>query len=504
MTKQLLPGNLKGNHIYFIGIKGTGMTALAEIFLSRGAHISGSDTEEKFYTDKILEDLRIPYHEGFSANNLPEKIDFIVHSAAYSIQNNVEMANVSTMDIPLFEYTEALGHLSGTMFSCGIAGVHGKTTTTSIAGTLLKFLNLPGTTLVGSGVAAFGGRSSYTGGEKYFIAETCEYKRHFLHFHPEIIVLTNIETDHMDYFKDYNDIESAFISYINLIPRGGKLIYCSDDIGSSDVASKISLIRPDIVQIPYGEKATGLYKIMFSERREGRNAFQLSGFDCEFLLPVPGKHIILDAAAAIALIVSILEEEGLDIDIEKISEGLEFFGGSKRRSEYKGEYKRILFMDDYGHHPTEIAATLKGLREFYPNKRIIADFMSHTYSRTEALFYGFASCFSDADILVLHEIYSSAREKEGSINGRSLFNEVKKHHNKVYYFHEIEDSFEFYTKLLQKNDLFITIGAGNNWEIGEQLIKHYKGLVGTSFLLGNESYRKSEAMRNDLSNQRRS
>ncbi len=475
MKDKNLPLDIKGRHIYFIGIKGTGMTALAEIFLSKGAIVSGSDTSEKFYTDKILDSLEIIYTEGFSASNLPDKIDFIVHSAAYSIDNNKEMAAVSKLDIPVFEYTEALGQLSGTMFSCGIAGVHGKTTTTSIAGTLLKYLNLPGTTLVGSGVAAFGGRSSYSGGNKYFIAETCEYKRHFLHFHPEIIILTNIETDHMDYFKDYNDIESAFISYINLMPHGGKLIYCSDDKGSNDVSAKISLIRPDIVQIPYGENAAGLYKIIFSDKIEGQNNFRLSGFACDFSLPVPGKHIVLDAAAAIALIVTIMEEEGEALEIKKISEGLKSFGGSKRRSENKGEYRGILFMDDYGHHPTEIAATLKGLREFYPNRRIVADFMSHTYSRTEALFSGFSTCFSDADIVVLHKIYSSAREKEGHINGRTLFDETKKNHNNVHYFHEIEDSFKFYTKLLQKDDLFITIGAGNNWEIGEQLIKYYKG-----------------------------
>ena len=482
MANQKLPSNLQGKHIYFIGIKGTGMTALAEIFLSKKAFVSGSDTIEKFYTDEILDSLEIPYTEGFSVRSLPKNIDFIVHSAAYSIENNVEMAAVFKLDIPVFEYTEALGQLSGTMFSCGIAGVHGKTTTTSIAGTLLKYLNLPGTTLVGSGVAAFGGRSSYSAGDKYFIAETCEYKRHFLHFHPEIIILTNIETDHMDYFKDYSDIESAFISYINLMPLEGKLIYCSDDKGSNDVAGKISLIRPDIQQIPYGENASGLYKIIFSEKREGQNTFQLSGFDCEFSLPVPGKHIVLDAAAEIALIISLIEEEGIGIDIEKISKGLKSFGGSKRRSEYKGEHQGVLFMDDYGHHPTEIAATLKGLKEFYPNRRIIADFMSHTFSRTEALFSGFASCFSDADIVVFHKIYSSAREKEamekkGSINGKTLYQEAGKYHNKVHYFHEIEDSFNFYTKLLQKNDLFITIGAGNNWEIGEQLIEYYKSGV---------------------------
>ena len=474
MKNKKLPLDIKGKHIYFIGIKGTGMTALTEIFLSKGAIVSGSDTVEKFYTDKILDSLKIPYSEGFLEINIPSNIDFVVHSAAYSIQNNVEMAAVSKLDLPVLEYTEALGQLSKTMISCGIAGVHGKTTTTSIAGTLLKHLNLPVTTLVGSGVNSFGGRSSYVGGNKYFVAETCEYKRHFLHFHPEIIVLTNIENDHMDYFKDYNDIEDSFISYIKLLPSGGRLIYCSDDKGSRGAAAKLNKIRPDIRQIAYGETALSPYRITLSKKRDGLNAFRLEGFDCEFKLKVPGKHLVLDAAAAIALTVSILEKEGREPEIKSIANGLSSFTGSKRRSEIKGEHKGVLFIDDYGHHPTEIATTLRGIKEFYPNRRIIADFMSHTYSRTEALFSGFASCFSDADIVILHKIYSSAREKEGRINGRSLFEETKKNHKEVHYFHEIEESFNFYTKLLQENDLFITIGAGNNWEIGEQLIKYYK------------------------------
>ncbi|MCK5268403.1 MAG: UDP-N-acetylmuramate--L-alanine ligase [Spirochaetes bacterium] len=480
MSNQLLPSNLEGKQIYFIGIKGTGMTALAEIFLSKGACISGSDTDEKFYTDKILDSLGILYTEGFSEDNLPGNIDFIVHSAAYSIQNNPEMDAVAKLNLPVFEYSEALGQLSKPMFSCGISGVHGKTTTTAMAGTILKYLNLPVSVLAGSGVDSFGGRSSYVGGNKYFVAETCEYKRHFLHFHPEIIILTNIETDHMDYFKDYNDIEDSFISYMMLLPPGGRLIYCSDDKGSRGAAAKLNKLRPDIRQIAYGETALSPYRVSLSEKRNGINGFRLGGFNCEFTLRIPGKHMVLDAAAAIALTVSILEEEGREPDIKNIAVGLGSFTGSKRRSEIKGEYKGVLFMDDYGHHPTEIAATLKGLRDFYPGKRIIADFMSHTYSRTEALFHDFASCFADADIVVLHKIYSSAREKEGSINGNSLFEETKKNHKKVHYFHEIEDSFNFYTKLLHENDLFITIGAGNNWIIGEQLLKHYKdGLVGS-------------------------
>ncbi len=474
MKKDSIPVDIEGLRIYFIGIKGTGMTALAEIYLNSGALVRGSDTHEKFYTDKILDSLGIPYNEGFSEANINRKYDFIVHSAAYSVSNNIEMREALRLEIPVIEYPEALGQLSSSRFSCGITGVHGKTTTTSLAGSILKGLKMPVTTLVGSGVNAFGGRSSYTGGSKYFLAETCEYKRHFLHFNPDIIVLTNIETDHMDYYKDYDDIEGAFIEYIQLLPHGGRLIYCCDDRGARKAAAKINRLRPDIRQIPYGKSALSPYRIHMSDKKQGLNSFRLEGFDIEFILRIPGEHMVLDAAAAIALTVSIYEEEGLSPDPEGMQRELSLFTGSKRRSEIKGETHGILFMDDYGHHPTEIETTLKGLRDFYPDRRIVADFMSHTYSRTEALFEGFAGCFKDADIVVLHKIYSSARETEGEINGKSLFLKAKEFHPDVHYFHEVDDSFTFYKNILQENDLFITIGAGDNWRIGETLLDYYQ------------------------------
>ena len=479
MLKKDLPLDLNGKKVYFIGIKGTGMTALAEIFQKKGAYVFGSDTEEKFYTDDILNSLGIPFTEGFSKIGLPEEIDIIVHSAAYTPENNTEMAFSSELNIPVLEYTEALGNLSRSMFSCGITGVHGKTTTTSIAGSLLKYLELPGTALVGSGVAAFDGKSSYTGGSKYFIAETCEYKRHFLNFHPKIIVLTNIEKDHMDYYKDYDDIENAFISYMKLLPPAGKVIYCGDDAGAENAVEKMKLIRPDLKFIEYGESAEGPYKIKLIQKSKELNSFTLSGFKQVFSIKIPGRHIVLDAAAAIIVILSILEEENSFPNLDGISSGLLSFGGSKRRLEYKGEYRGIIIMDDYGHHPTEISATLKGLREFYTGRRIVVDFMSHTYSRTLALFDSFSSCFTDADVVIFHKIYSSAREKEqmekkGTINGKNLYEAASKYNKETYYFHEIEDSYNFYLKLLQKNDLFITIGAGNNWIIGDKLIKNFK------------------------------
>ena len=283
----------------------------------------------------------------------------------------------------------------------------------------------------------------------------------------------------MDYYKDYDDIENAFISYMKLLPRGGKVIFCRDDSGAANAIKKMQIFRPDLDIVEYGESATGPYQVKMLQNGKGLNSFTLSGFEQVFSIKIPGRHIVLDAAAALILVLSILEEEKLSANLEAISSGLLSFGGSKRRLEYKGEYRGIIIMDDYGHHPTEISATLKGLREFYPGRRIVVDFMSHTYSRTLALFDSFSSCFTDADVVIFHKIYSSAREKEqmekkGSINGKNLYEAASKYNKETYYFHEIEDSYNFYLKLLQKNDLFITIGAGNNWIIGDKLIKNFK------------------------------
>ncbi len=372
-----------GSRVYMIGIKGTGMCALSELLFHSGIAVSGSDTTETFYTDEILTSLGIPYHEGFNVKNLDERPDLIIYSAAYSPENNCEMEYAIRMDIPMLKYTDALGTFSARFDSSGIAGVHGKTTTTALAGTLIKSLNLPAQILVGSGVSAFGGKSTLSLGQKYFVAETCEYRRHFLSFHPARIVLTSVEWDHQDFFPSYESVRDTFMDYIRLLPDGGQLIYCSDDAGAQEVALAMQKERPDLVYIPYGFTAEGDYCIEYMNAGEERIQMKLKGFNQEFKLKVPGKHLVLDAAAAIALTVGLLKKEigpdqPDDESLKKMDEALESFSGSRRRSEILGETGEILFMDDYGHHPTAIKTTLEGLRSFYPNRRIIVSFMSHT------------------------------------------------------------------------------------------------------------------------------
>lgn len=470
-----IPEDIRGLHFYFVGIKGTGMTALAELYTAKGAQVSGSDVDETFYTDQILSTLPVKVNGGFRSGNIEEagQIDFAVRSSAYD-DDHCEVQVILEKGIPLYNYTQALGALSSLYQSTGITGVHGKTTTTGLTGTLLKGLDFPASVLVGSGVSSFGGRSTWRGGDKYFVAETCEYERHFLDFSPKRIVLTSIEPDHLDYFTGYLDILSAFMEYIDLLPQGGELIYCADDPGAVEAAHRSALDRPDIVLTPYGEEATGPFQIVSSAQEAGQNRFRLACWERDFVLPVPGKHLQLNGAAALAVVTSLLREEGKEVDqatLTALVEGMASFRGSKRRSELVGTVNDILIMDDYGHHPTAIDMTLKGLKEFYPDRRLVVDFMSHTYSRTAALLKGFSKAFGAAHGVILHDIYPSAREKySGTVTGETLFEETKKHHDEVYYFKTLGESTSFIKEYLRPGDLFVTMGAGNNWQLGQELL----------------------------------
>jgi len=405
MCQVILPDNLKGFKIYMIGIKGTGMTALAEILVSRGAVVLGSDVPENFYTDTALKKLNIKIFSPFSPDNIPDNTGLVIYSAAYSPDNNEEMYAVEQKDLPKMSYPEAIGALSRHSYSCGIAGVQGKTSTTGITGSILKELKLPVSVLAGSVIKSFGDSCTMLNGSKYFVAETCEYKRHFLNFHPKKIILTGIESDHQDYYPTYESILTAFLQYIDRLPQFSELFYCADDEGACEAARLSFSSRPDLIFIPYGENASGDYKLTVLGVRDEKLYFSLAGFSGEFYLQIPGKHNALNAAAAIALSVSLLKEEYGEISMANVSaikKAVSSYAGAKRRTELIGkvESKDILVYDDYAHHPTAIKSLLSGLRQFYPKRRIIADFMSHTYTRTEALLEEFASCFGDADMVI--------------------------------------------------------------------------------------------------------
>lgn len=485
------PDNIEKMKLYFVGIKGTGMAALAEICTFRGAKVTGSDVEEKFYTDEVLKNLGIT-PLVFDKNNITDDIDLVIHSAAYGVDSHPELIEAKKRGIPLKLYAQALGDISQSSYSCAIAGVHGKTSTTGITGTLVKAFDLPAQVLAGSIISSFTDSHDVSSctlnlGEEFFIAETCEYKRHFMCFAPKKIILTSVESDHQDYFPTFEDIQKAFIDFAALLPEDGEIFYCADDEGARNTIELIKKANTDITCISYGKNATGDYKITMGEVKEGKQFFNIALFEKEFpegfYLHVPGEHNVLNAVASGALVLSLCDQNNKQLTLKekynKLHLGFASFKGSKRRAEIIGsvtkDSKTVLIMDDYAHHPTALKTTLKGLRKFYPNYYIIADFMSHTYTRTHALLEEFADSFADADEVLMHKIYASAREQyNGTVTGRSLFEHTTKNHSNVKYFEEFTETTDYLLNSIlhsKKNVLFVTLGAGDNWQIGKDLLK---------------------------------
>lgn len=508
MQEISLPSDFTNSRIHLVGIKGTGMAALTEILVSLKAVVSGSDVSDRFYTDDILEKLGIKVLP-FSQENITSDISLVIYSAAYDVSKNADLIAAKQKKIPIMLYTEALGNLSKKFFSCAISGVHGKTSTTGIAGTILSELDLPAEILSGSAINSFGGHCTFatnnfnSNADNIFVAETCEYKKHFLSFSAEIIVITSVESDHQDFFPTYESMRDAFVEFAQKLPQNAKLIYCADDAGATEVAEIISKKRRNIKLIAYGQKANGAYKIAFGDIKDAKQFFKISipnkdqnantiedknenTILHEFAMRVPGRHEALDAAAAVALCCELLmlrKKNPCDY-VAQIKKGLLKFSGGKRRSEIIAEGKiknnPVIIIDDYAHHPTAIKTTLAGFRDFFKDRKIIVDFMSHTYSRTASLLSEFADSFESADEVILHKIYASAREAEScnQVSGKTLFEKTKsKKQNCVFYFEEPLDCVDFVISELEKKCesqfsggyLFVTMGAGDNWKVAKSV-----------------------------------
>lgn len=488
MSRPALPAELRGLRVHLVGAKGTGMAAFAEILSSRGALLSGSDVAEAFFTDEILARIGVRCRT-FDASNVRPDHGLVIHSSAYRRDSHPELVEADRLGLPVLLYTEALGDFSRQHDSSGVAGVHGKTTTTALAGVAATAFDLPATVLAGSVVGSFGDRATLIRGGRYFIAETCEYRRHFLSFSPRRIVLTSVESDHQDYYPTYDSIRDSFVEYALSLPEGGTLVYCADDPGAAEVAALAASRRGDLVLVPYGFSAEGPWRLASYRVHDERARFSIAAFDGEFALRVPGRHLALDACAAVALAALVRADlDGLPPSgaasaarpfLPALRTGLEGFSGSRRRSEILGEAGGVVFMDDYGHHPTAIRTTLRGLKEFYPSRRLVVDFMSHTYSRTKALLDEFAASLADADEVWLHRIYASAREAPDSeVDGRTLYERTAALRPNVHYVDEPLDAVEPLAASLRNGDLFITMGAGDNFVAGRRIFERFKAREG--------------------------
>ena len=483
---DFLEKNLNGSRIHLVGAKGTGMAALAEIFSSWGVILTGADVAESFQTQNILDRIGLEASVGFSAGNLPKEIDLIIYSAAYVPETNPQLKEGKKRGIPIMSYPAALGRLSLVSESIAIAGVHGKSTTAAMCSTIISELDLPATVLTGTGIINLDNSSVVIRGNKFFVAETCEYRNHFSEFKADHVVVTNVEFEHVDSFATRKDIIKAFIKFICGISKHGKVIYCADDFGAVEVVNKAATLRSDIKLIPYGETAHGRLNVSNVQVSESQTSFQINCFENQLFLSVPGKHNVLNATAAVGIVTEIMLDSRCfqpDSSVPVITKALKHYKGGKRRTELIGEVEGILFIDDYAHHPTAISSTLGGISDYYPERRIVVDFMSHTFSRTKAFKEEFGAAFSLADELLLHPVYGSARELNQVINsfddmaesiGRMLFEHVKNKHTKVSYYSSFLEAANYLSGTLSSGDLLITMGAGDNWKVGVETMKLIK------------------------------
>ncbi|NLI92705.1 MAG: UDP-N-acetylmuramate--L-alanine ligase [Peptococcaceae bacterium] len=447
-------------HIHFVGIKGTGMSALAQIAsMIEDALITGSDVPQRFFTDAILERAGITVL-GFDPENVVHA-DLVVASAAYD-DNHPEIQRAKELNIPLFTYPQFLGKLMSKKKGICIAGTHGKTTTTAMVGKVLLDTHHDPTIVVGSDVPCIGG-NSHVGQGDYFVAESCEYRRHFLNYSPEHLIITNMELDHPDYFKDLNDVVSAFQELANKLPAHGNLIIWNEDPNKEKIQTQANIITfglsPDADvradHVVFNNEGSS-FDVMISGKHIGR-----------LQLAVSGKHNILDALASIAL------TSRLGIPSEGILKALSGFNGTKRRFERLGTRNGAVIVDDYAHHPTEIQTTLDGARRSYPGRRIRAVFQPHTFSRTEKLFYEFSQAFQEADEVVLAEIFSSAREKKqgtNPISSAKLADLIQEKGITTRYFPTLEEISSYLDETLKEDDLVITLGAGDVYKVGQNLV----------------------------------
>lgn len=452
-------------NIHMVGIKGVGMTALAKILIARGFTVTGSDVPEKFFTDKVLTEMGIGVEELFRAENLGHA-ELVVHSAAYS-ESNPEIAAALNRAIPVLTYPEMLGKLMQGKYGIAVTGTHGKTTTTALVGLVLAAGKLDPTVVVGSEVAEFGGNAR-VGASEYFVLEACEYRAHFLNYFPKVIILTNIEMDHPDYYSSISDVKRAFKHFISQLPEDGLLIACTD---SQPVRELIDKVPCKVITYGFSVRSgENHYQLVSARSRQDEgseflvrvpNSNQLQRFN----LSVNGRHNVLNATAALAL------ADYLGLDRHYAKEVFETFKGAKRRFEIKGERNGVTVIDDYAHHPTEIAATLAGARERYPEKRLVAVFQPHTFSRTLNLFTEFAQAFTGADMVIITDIFSSAREQDGGeVSSGLLTEEIKKYHPKVYYRPTLEQVYDYLVPQLRSGDVLLTMGAGDVYKIGDNYL----------------------------------
>ncbi len=438
------------------------MGALAQILASRGEKISGSDLVENDLTKK-LQKMGAKVYLGHKKEYLSPETENVVVSAAIT-EKNPEYKEAQKLGIPILTRGELLGKMMDEKVGIAITGTHGKTTVSSMISHIFEDEGLDPTIAVGGEVRNIGGNAK-DGKGKYFIAETCEYKRFFADIHPHIAVITNIEEDHLDYYKDLDDIKSAFSDFTNNIKEGGTLVVCFDDENAKETAENFNE-----KVISYGISNENLnYRADDIRIEENVQKFRVykNGSDLgDFEIIIPGLHSILNALAAIAVSLE------CGVKLGTIKESVARFEGALRRMQTKGEKDGILVIDDYAHHPTEIQTTLRGIKSFYPKRKIWCVFQPHQHSRTRLLLDNFVDSLLEADKIIIPKIYPvrDTREDIESISGDTLTKLLTQKGKSAAYIPEFKEVVTFLEQNASENDIIVTMGAGPVNQVGEMYL----------------------------------
>lgn len=427
----------KIQRVHFIGVGGIGMSALARHFLREKKTVSGSDRALTPLT-KTLDAEGVQVYGEQVAENITKDIELVVYTEAVTEDSEGyrELQQAREFGIPTVNYFEALGLAMNPYYLIAIAGTHGKTTTTAMLTDVFEAAEKDPTAVIGSLRAKT--KSNYRAGKsKYAIVEACEYKKDFLHLKPDILVITNIEYDHVDFYASLQEVQNTFRQFIDQVNEGGVVV---TDTSHPNIAPILEGVEVNIVD--------------FKEC-----------FDLQLPLRIPGTHNRLNAAAA--LTVARLEK----LDMDSAREALQNFAGTWRRFEFKGEVNGALVHDEYAHHPTEIAASIQGARELYPEKRILIAFQPHTYSRTKALFDGFAKALGLADEVILLPIYAAREQNESGVTSRELSVKALEYNTHVEYVDSIETAEEVIRKRVNKDYVVVVMGAGTVTQLAQSLTK---------------------------------
>ena len=445
--------------IHFVGIGGIGMSGIAEVLINLGYHVSGSDKAQSETTAR-LQKLGASVALGHAAKNIGN-VDVVVTSTAVKI-DNPEVYEAHQRNIPVIPRAEMLAELLKMKFSVAVSGSHGKTTTTSMVSTVLARGGLDPTMVIGGKLASIGSNARLGDGD-IIVAEADESDGSFLKLSPTIAVITNIDREHLDFYPGITEIKDAFLKFANIVPFYGCTVLCADNEHVREIAP---LIKRKM--ITYGIEHTADYVAQDIKYRASKTEYSLT-YKGDRLgqveLFVPGLFNVYNSMAAVAV------GRELDLDFGIIKEGLKSFAGVVRRLEMKGTVGDITVVDDYGHHPTEVKATLAAARQVWKG-RLIVVFQPHRFSRTKALFEEFTQAFGDADMLILNDIYPASEEPIAGVNSQVLAEAIRKAgHRHVEYVAQAEGTIEFLLNTVKPKDTVITLGAGSIYKIGEALLK---------------------------------